>query len=70
METQEIETESDLHKAHLIQTLQGIQYMNQLEYKNYRNKVKGIYLPPSRLFPTPDTTKTVIFDLGNKSLNF
>jgi hypothetical protein len=67
METQEIETESDLHKAHLIQTLQGIQYINSLDYYKFKNKVKGIYLPPSKLFPTPETTKTVIFDLGSKN---
>lgn len=56
-------TETDLNTAHLIQTLQGIQYIRKLEYEDFRDNSKCILLPPCSLFSSPKTTKTVIFDL-------
>lgn len=63
----DVGTEKDLHKAHLIQTLLGIQYVNSLNMNDYQS-YKSVYLPPSKHFSTPETTKTIIFDLGNCKL--
>lgn len=39
-------TETDLNTAHLIQTLQGIQFIRQLEYEDVRDNSKCVLLPP------------------------
>jgi len=56
------EHQSELHKAHLIQTLQAIQYIRTLPNK-HSLKGKHVNFPPHPLFETPETTKTIIFDL-------
>lgn len=62
-EISDVGTEKDLHKAHLTQTLLGIQYIKTLNANNYINRQK-IFLPPSKHSTSPDKTKTIIFDLG------
>lgn len=57
-------SEDDLHKAHLIQTLQGLQFVRGLEPLDYIDPSKAVHLPPSKLFSSPETTRTLIFDLG------
>lgn len=56
------ENQSELHKAHLIQTLQAIQYIRTLS-NNHSLHGKLVDLPPHSKFPNPKTTKTIIFDL-------
>lgn len=58
----EEEHQSELHKAHLIQTLQAIQYIKTLPM-THKLDGKFVNLPPHHLFPTAETTKTIIFDL-------
>ena len=58
----EEEHQTELHKAHLIQTLQAIQYINTLSW-DHSLEGKYVNLPPNPLFRTPDQTKTIIFDL-------
>ena len=59
---EEEESQSELHKAHLIQTLQAIQYIKTLPNNH---SLDGLYvnLPPHAYFSGPETTKTIIFDL-------
>lgn len=54
---------TDLNTAHLIQTLQGIQFVRALNTSMYTGMSKDVYLPPSKLFPDAESTKTLIFDL-------
>lgn len=58
----EEEHQSELHKAHLIQTLQAIQYIKSLP-TDHSLDGKYVNLPPHHLFDSPETTKTIIFDL-------
>ena len=64
----EIMSKDDLHKAHLIQTLEGLQFVRGLQHEDYVDHNKAVYLPPSKLFRTPETTKTLIFDLGKRDI--
>lgn len=56
------EHQSELHKAHLIQTLQAIQYIRTLA-SDHSLKGKKVNLPPHPNFDSANTTKTIIFDL-------
>lgn len=58
----EEEHQSELHKAHLIQTLQAIQYIKSLP-NDHSLEEKYVNFPPHPLFDTPEETKTIIFDL-------
>lgn len=58
----EEENQSELHKAHLIQTLQAIQYIQTLP-GDHSLEGKYIEFPPHPMFPSPESTKTIIFDL-------
>lgn len=58
----EDEHQSELHKAHLIQTLQAIQYIKTLPQTHSLDD-KYVNLPPNLKFTAPETTKTIIFDL-------
>ena len=59
---EEEEQQSDLHKAHLIQTLQAIQYIKSLP-NNHRLDGKFVSFPPHPSFDSDANTKTIIFDL-------
>lgn len=56
------EHQSELHKAHLIQTLQAIQYIRTLN-DHFNLDGKYVNLPDHPKFDSPETTKTIIFDL-------
>ena len=63
-ESSDMGTEKDLHKAHLIQTLLGIQYVRTLNIENHTSN-RCVILPPSKHFSSAESTKTIVFDLGN-----
>lgn len=59
---EEDEHQSELHKAHLIQTLQAIQYIKTLS-ASHSLEGKYLNLPDHPSFESPESTKTIIFDL-------
>lgn len=63
-------SDTDLHRAHLLQTLQGIEYVRSLSYSDYQSKTKPVYLPPCKLFKSAEATKTLIFDLDETLIHW
>ena len=58
-----------MHKAHLIQTLQAIQYIRTL-VPNHSLESKYVNLPASPKFWSPEETKTIIFDLDETLIHW
>ena len=63
------ENQTELHKAHLIQTLQAIQYIRTLP-NNYNLEGKYVEFPSHPLFEGAENHKTIIFDLDETLIHW